>query len=408
MLEKADIHEVRRKVKGTAEPTVFRSTGSRIFVSSRLDGDILDRVPPGFYLVNFNQLVGYHLTRTFPFELPERIYGSCPKMATRFLNTFADRPSTTGVLLFGNKGAGKSLLLKLLANLAVDAGYPIFLVDEPYAGSDFNEFIRKFEQPALVLFDEFEKVYHEEDKQEALLTLFDGAFSSKKLMVITSNDKYKIDKNFLNRPGRIFYALEFGGLDEAFVREYLGVNLEDKSKLEAVVRLGAMIFNFSFDMLQAITEELNRYGEDVKDVLDILNITYVSTNAKYRVEVYDPKGMLLGEHGFREDPHGVMEMYEQEDEEGAPKSRKMSDDYFPSEIASPFSGKGDGKWPITVYARDKNGRRTRVRTVLTIDLTQKEGVEMNNDMTEVVVHDKGYRIVLVKIRESHFNYRTWF
>ncbi|HRZ82907.1 MAG TPA: hypothetical protein P5069_10620, partial [Candidatus Hydrogenedentes bacterium] len=43
----------------------------------------------------------------------------------------------------------------------------------------FNTFMQAIEQPLVVLFDEFEKVYDDQE-QQALLTLLDGVYPSNK------------------------------------------------------------------------------------------------------------------------------------------------------------------------------------------------------------------------------------
>ena len=85
--------------------------------------------------------------------------------------------------------------------------------------------------------DEFEKTYTKEGKnyQAKILTLFDGVYSSKKLFLLTCNDKSKMDSHMLNRPGRLYYLLEFHGLDQAFIREYCEDNLIRKGKHKSSV-----------------------------------------------------------------------------------------------------------------------------------------------------------------------------
>ena len=86
----------------------------------------------------------------------------------------------------------------------------------------------------MVLFDEFEKVY-DSDEQEEMLTLLDGVFPSKKLFVLTCNDKWRVNQHMRNRPGRIFYMLDFTGLDEDFVVEYCHDNLKNLANIDGVL-----------------------------------------------------------------------------------------------------------------------------------------------------------------------------
>jgi hypothetical protein len=93
------------------------------------------------------------------------------------------------------------------------------------------------------------------------------------LFVLTCNDKWRVDKHMRNRPGRIFYMLEFKGLDEAFIREYCMDNLKDASlkNIDQICQTASLFGQFNFDMLKALVEEMNRYNESPRDAMRMLN-----------------------------------------------------------------------------------------------------------------------------------------
>ena len=167
-------------------------------------------------------------------------------------------------------GSGKTLLAKTLSILAAEQGIPTVVINEPYAGDNFNKFMQDIEQPCIILFDEFEKVYNNE-AQEHALTLLDGVFPSKKLFVITCNDKWRVNEHMRNRPGRIYYMLDFSGLDSAFIAEYCDDNLKNNVHTQKVVEIAALFEQFNFDMLKALIEEMNRYDETPQEALRMLN-----------------------------------------------------------------------------------------------------------------------------------------
>ena len=70
--------------------------------------------------------------------------------------------------------------------------------------------MQDIEQPCIILFDEFEKVYDDQDQEKAL-TLLDGVFPSRKLFIMTVNNKWRVNEHMRNRPGRIYYMLDFAG-----------------------------------------------------------------------------------------------------------------------------------------------------------------------------------------------------
>jgi hypothetical protein len=234
------------------------------------------KLPVGTYSVGFCQK-GWFLTETTDFKIEGKIYGDPTKNAERFLNTYDRRPNSTGVLLTGEKGSGKTLLGKMLSQKAAERGMSTLLVNNQYAGESFNLFIQSINEPCLVLFDEFEKNY-DDQHQQMLLTLLDGTAVTKKLFVITTNEKGRVNQYMQNRPGRIFYVVEYSGLTEAFIREYCEDTLQAKEHISTICRLASLFETFNFDMLKALVEEMNRYGETPHEALQLLNIKplYVS------------------------------------------------------------------------------------------------------------------------------------
>jgi hypothetical protein len=247
--------------------THFIKSGNtyRVFAGSSLD--VSETLPGGNYVLQFNPMTGFSLEEAEPFRMPDRIYGDCLRYTERIINTFRSRPGNTGVMLTGEKGSGKTLLAR---QVAIVSGLPTIIINTAFKGDEFNSFLSGITQPCIVMLDEFEKVYDRDD-QEKILTLLDGTYQSKKLFMLTSNNKWRIDDNMRNRPGRIFYLMEFGGLDEKFIREYCKENLTNQEWVNKVVEVSSMFDVFNFDLLASIVEESNRYGEDPSTLTNLLN-----------------------------------------------------------------------------------------------------------------------------------------
>jgi hypothetical protein len=243
-----------------------------------MDIEVCDKLPAQNYTVQYNEMSGeYYLEPIHSFDLPTKLYGDTEKNAHRILSTFNSRPHSTGVLLSGVKGSGKTLLAKVVSTIAKQSFIPTIVINRAYHGDNFNKFIQSITFPCIIMFDEFEKVYHYND-QEKILTLLDGVYNSKKLFILTVNRSGGVTEFMRNRPGRIYYKFEFDTLSLSFVREYCEDNLADKSQIENVVKY-VQVFNFfNFDMLAAAIEEMNRYGETLPQVLDYLNITPETRN----------------------------------------------------------------------------------------------------------------------------------
>ena len=271
----------------------FLKSGNTFRVSSKEAMDLHDELPAGNYVIKKNDMTGeMYLEGIDRFEHKGKIYGDTMARANRILFAFNDRTSSTGVMLSGEKGSGKTLLAKTLAIMCADNGIPCIVINSPWRGDAFNKLLQDIEQPCMILFDEFEKVY-DSDQQEVILTLLDGVFPSKKLFVLTCNDKWRIDSHMRNRPGRIFYMLDFKGLEDDFIREYCEDVLEDKRHTDKICQIAATFSQFNFDMLKALVEEMNRYNESPREALRMLNAKpEFSGNSKFKIE-FRVNGKLL-------------------------------------------------------------------------------------------------------------------
>lgn len=253
----------------------FLKSGNTFRVSSKEAMDLHDLLPPGNYVVKEMPMDGpLYLEMIENFEIKGKKYGDLNKNTDRIINTFLSRPAATGVMLAGEKGSGKSLLAKNLAIVAAEQHkIPTIVINAPWVGDKFNSFIQSIEQPVVILFDEFEKVYDSDDQEKAL-TLLDGVFPTKKLFVLTCNDKWRVDSHMRNRPGRLFYMLDYKGLDTAFITEYCMDNLKPELQMhtEKMCQIASLFGQFNFDMLKATVEEMNRYDESPEEALRMLNV----------------------------------------------------------------------------------------------------------------------------------------
>ena len=250
----------------------FFRNGNTFRVADNNAVEVHDSLPAGNYIVKQDPFKNFYLEMVEEFQQISKLYGDTQRNADRIISTFLSRSVSTGVLLNGEKGSGKSLLAKTLCIDTNKLSIPTIIINQPWVGDDFNKLIQDINQPAVILFDEFEKTY-DSDSQEQMLTLLDGVFPTKKLFVLTCNDKYRVDRHMRNRPGRIFYMLEFKGLGTEFIREYCNDNLKEDAKhfIPKICDIAMLFDQFNFDMLKALVEEMNRYNDSPQEALRMLN-----------------------------------------------------------------------------------------------------------------------------------------
>lgn len=248
----------------------FLKSGNTFRVSSKEAMDLHDQLPAGNYTIAQDMMGNFYLERIDDFEIPSKLYGNTLRHTGRIINSFWDRPAQTGVLLNGEKGSGKTLLAKNISSELAKQGVPTIVINRNWTGDGFYKLLQDIDQPCIILFDEFEKVY-DNDEQEQILTLLDGVFNSKKLYIMTVNDKYRVNQHMRNRPGRLFYLLDFKGLEADFIREYCQDRLNNKQHIDQICSLTSLFSEFNFDMLKALVEEMNRYNEGPIDALEMLN-----------------------------------------------------------------------------------------------------------------------------------------
>lgn len=360
----------------------FFRNGNTFRVADNNAVDIHDKLPVGNYIVKQDMFKNFFLEMVEGFVQVPKLYGDTQKNADRIINTFMSRDVSTGILLNGEKGSGKSLLAKTLCIDTAKMGIPTIIINQPWVGDDFNKLIQDINQPAVVLFDEFEKTY-DSDSQEHMLTLLDGVFPTKKLFVLTCNDKYRVDRHMRNRPGRIFYNLEFKGLDVTFITDYCKDNLKPELQhhIERICNITMLFSQFNFDMLKALIEEMNRYDDTPQNALKMLNakpefsddirynvaLTYKGAQVKNVIKTWEGNPMTANRLRFDfEDPT-------------APKSKNNDDD----ELA--IIGDDDDTW-------------------INLHLT-------NNDIVRILPQEGQYEyaqgdahLVLTRVKEKFFHW----
>ena len=260
-------------------PTKFSTSGNRVFIMDYNEETLKDTLEPKIYKVCYDEMIGYYLNiMKSKFDTPETIFGNIETKVDKVISTYHSRATSTGVLATGIKGAGKTILIELIANKLIDQGIPVVMVDEPFSDGNFTMFIEQIGE-CVLLFDEVAKIYQNDNgdgrmsENPTLLKLLDGTNSSKRLVLLTENEAYNINEFILDRPGRVFYHFKYEKLSEDIIHDYCNYHNINNKIADDIISVSSYTNGFSFDTLKAIVEEYLRFpDENIEDMITDLNI----------------------------------------------------------------------------------------------------------------------------------------
>lgn len=178
--------------------------------------------------------------------------------------------NTTGVLLTGDKGTGKSVTAKILAE---KAQLPIIVINPDMEEKYLEEFFKEFDQPVCILFDEVDKNF----STQKMLTFLDGMHkTAKKLVIMTANNEDHLSNYVKNRCSRIRYYRHYSMSEDA--KEYAELICNEKgidNKEEIVNFIVKNIKYPSIDNISSFIDEViftKEWNLSLNEVLEFMNI----------------------------------------------------------------------------------------------------------------------------------------
>lgn len=205
-------------------------------------------------------------------KMPQNYYASnTDTFNKKVLNSFnKSNKNTTGILLSGLKGSGKTLTAK---KLALESNIPIIIVDDRFPANRLVQFFSKVKQEVCILFDEIDKNQRYWDSTD-LLSFLDGIeHTSKKLVIFTCNDVSFANENLIDRCSRIRYYRKFDGLSKDEINNIVNDLLRDKNLKKETISAIENIKIKSYDnIISFITEINDNPNENILNLLKDLNI----------------------------------------------------------------------------------------------------------------------------------------
>lgn len=255
--------------------------------------------------------VGSYFEEDGSLNLPKKVYTTKDDdIFIKRVNTYFEKTSklSTGVMLSGVKGTGKTVMAKVIAK---NSNLPVIVVDEDFPTSQINDFFRKFSTPVAVIFDEVDKHWDTED----LLGWLDGVqTNAKKLVLFTCNDEDQVNEYLKDRCSRVRYTRHFETNDNArFLKEILKDKGIAEDEIESTYTFIVNNFNLlSIDnILSFIDEKLMLPELSNEHLLKDMNI---SSDSELSVNE-EPEGYESEEDEDEDDEDGNNTEYNDEDEQ---------------------------------------------------------------------------------------------
>ena len=167
--------------------------------------------------------------------------------------SFKESGRNLGIIFNGLKGTGKTIAAKILSNRL---RMPVVIVSNSQPG--LVDFIQSLEFECVVLVDEAEKTFCEDD--DVLLRMIESVYNMKRKVFILTTNTLDVNENLIGRPGRIRYVKQFGNLTEKAINEFLDDNLKEQSNRKVVLRVIDTLAISTIDILKCIVEEINLNG----------------------------------------------------------------------------------------------------------------------------------------------------
>ena len=199
----------------------------------------------------------YNLKKDIPFK---------KRVLTYFKETTAQ---TTGIMLAGTKGTGKTVLAKVIAK---ESELPIIIVDGSYPAQHLSKFFKGFKTPVCIIFDEIEKKW----RTDRMLEFLDGVeATTKKLVLMTCNDVSQVSQYMQDRCSRVRYLRTYGDRDNIELIETLVKDNGIEKVKETTDFIIDNIKLLSIDNVLSFIKEVKLFGNEftLDDIIEDMNIS---------------------------------------------------------------------------------------------------------------------------------------
>ena len=262
--------------KSTMEGMQLRQVSGKTIASPVNDVGVVTQLDPMIYTLSMDDkgnIYFEHMSKEY--KLPKLILGETNRYLEQIMTSVYDaEQGSVGIIMTGLAGSGKSLLAEALANRCINTcGMPVLVVDKKLPNTFLKDCMR-LAGPCVVYFDELGK-YYDTEAQGKLLTLFSDSEFENNLYIVCDNEKHTLHRFFFDRPGRFLYHVEYHGLSNELVLDFL-----DTHKVDGVFRDYILEYvkhyknKITFDILRTLVKFAKKAKDTnaLKDIIMLLNV----------------------------------------------------------------------------------------------------------------------------------------
>lgn len=230
------------------------------------------------YMADYDRVTGDIFLKSTPkLIMPENHYET--EKDTKFINKVLahynrTNTGTTGVILAGVKGTGKTVMAK---SIAKKSDLPIVLLDKKFPPREITGLMTKLkDEKVCIIIDEIDKINDHAYDDDFLLQLFDGISTcGNNLIISTCNNVEDVNEYLLDRCSRIRYYKEFEEMSPSMIQAILENRLNDKTEVKPLTDFVIQNFGLiSFDNVTAFAEEVNENpNETFESLFEDMNIS---------------------------------------------------------------------------------------------------------------------------------------
>ena len=232
------------------------------------------------YDLFFERFEGPRLKENGELNLPAKVYKS--KKDEIFIKRILEyhhnsNANTTGVMMAGTKGTGKSIMAKVIAK---ESNLPIIIVSPNFPEGQLTNYFKQFTQEVCIIFDEVEKNYN----TEMMLGFLDGIEKTcRKLVLMTCNKLSCVSEYMSDRCSRIRYLRKYTENSNMEFLPMIAEDLKIKNPEKVIEFCKKEIKLLSMDNIFAFLQEVKAFEEITDDYGEIISVMNISTKSNFDI-----------------------------------------------------------------------------------------------------------------------------